>query len=138
MWRWLPCPTYSTCCKLLCELPSLLLTGYAVGRAFLGAIRSPLPLFGFPFTPRPPWTRGFLPPPRLVGRDDTRTLPHARRLSEVLQRGAIEGEAGPNEPDAVPQEPRAGGIAGPKKRPHLLTSSAATRIPPQPGCARRS
>ena len=61
-----------------------------------------------------------LPPSGVVGRDDTRVLLHARRLSKVLQRGAAEGEAGLDEPDAVPQKPRAGRIAGPKKRPHPL------------------
>lgn len=43
-----------------------------------------------------------LPPPRLVGGVNTGVLPHARRLPEVLQRGADEGEAGMDEPDAVP------------------------------------
>lgn len=61
-----------------------------------------------------------LPPSGLVGRDDARVLPNARRLSEILQRGAAEGEAGMAEPDAVPEEPWAGRIAGPKKRPHPL------------------
>ena len=46
-----------------------------------------------------------LPPSGLVGRDDARVLPNARRLSEILQRGAAEGEAGMAEPDAVPEEP---------------------------------
>lgn len=59
-----------------------------------------------------------LPPSGLVGRDDARVLPHARRLSEILQRGTAEEEAGLDEPDAVPQKPRAGRIAGTKKRPH--------------------
>ena len=62
-----------------------------------------------------------LPPSGLVGRDDTRVLSNARRLSEILQRGAAEREAGMAEPDAVPQKSRAGRIAGPKKRPHPLT-----------------
>ena len=32
-----------------------------------------------------------------------------------------EGEAGLDEPDAVPQGPGTGGVAGPKKRPHPPT-----------------
>ena len=59
-----------------------------------------------------------LPSSGLVGRDDIRVLPHARRLSEILQRGAVEGEAGMAEPDAAPQKSGAGCIAGTKKRPH--------------------
>ena len=51
-----------------------------------------------------------LPPSGLVGRDDARVLPHARRLSEILQRGTAEGEAELDEPDAVPQKPRAGRV----------------------------
>ena len=43
-----------------------------------------------------------LSPPGLVGGDDTRVLPHARRLPEVLQRAEAEGEAGLAELDAVP------------------------------------
>lgn len=63
-----------------------------------------------------------LPPSGLVGRDGARVLPHARRLSEVLQRGAAEGEAGMAEPDAAPQKSGAGRIAGPKKCPHPRTA----------------
>lgn len=69
-----------------------------------------------------PWSR-VLPPSGVVGRDDTRVLPHARRLSEILQRGAAEGEAGMAESNAVPQKSRAGRIAGPKKRPHPRTET---------------
>lgn len=43
-----------------------------------------------------------LPSQRLVGGVGTGVLPHARRLPEVLQRGAAEGEAGLDEPDAAP------------------------------------
>lgn len=43
-------------------------------------------------------------PSGLAGRDDTRVLSNARRLSEILQRGAAEREAGMAEPDAVPQK----------------------------------
>ena len=62
-----------------------------------------------------------LPPSGPVGRDDARVLPHARRLSEILQRGAAEGEAGMAEPDAIPKELWADCIAGPKKYPHPCT-----------------
>ena len=51
---------------------------------------------------RPPERERVLPPPRLVGGVGTGVLPHARRLPEVLQRGTAEGEAGLDEPDAVP------------------------------------
>ena len=63
----------------------------------------------------------------LVGRDGTRVLPHTRRLSEILQRGAAEGEAGMAEPDAAPQKSGAGCIAGPKKRLHPRTLWCACR-----------
>lgn len=69
----------------------------AIGESTLGANRLIPNGPGFPpqsQTENQAWlnTRG-------VG---TGVLPHARRLPEVLQRGASEGEAGLDGPDAVP------------------------------------
>ena len=52
----------------------------------------------------------------LVGRDDIRVPPHARRLSEILQRGAAEGEAEMAEPDTALQKSGAGRIAKRQQR----------------------
>ena len=41
----------------------------------------------------------------------------------ILQRGTAEGGAGLDEPDAVPEEPGTGGVAGPKKCPHPPTNA---------------